>query len=228
MTTDDAVSSGFDNLNILTGVSTSRDAIVAANELYEHIYQPDIDLCLFYCSPEYDLKALGDELNRLFGEINLIGCTTSGEITPVGYLKNSLTGVSLSGDGIDVVTQRLDDIDQFEISHGSDVTRLLINDLASQSGVLASSENTFGFLLIDGLCGKEEVVVSSVHHGLGSIQLCGGSAADNEVFSETLLFSDGKFRSNCALLSLIQLDNPFTVFKTQHFVASETKMVVTE
>ncbi|MDX2349219.1 MAG: FIST N-terminal domain-containing protein, partial [Porticoccus sp.] len=127
MTTDDAISSGSDSLNILTGVSTSRDSIVAASELYEHIYQPDIELCLFYCSPEYDLKALGDELNRLFGDINLIGCTTSGEITPEGYYRNSLTGVSMSGDGIQLVTQRLDDIDQFEISHGIDATRLLKN-----------------------------------------------------------------------------------------------------
>lgn len=218
----------LNDLKVLTGVSTSTDPVVAAKELYDSIYQPDIEFCLFYCSPEYDLKILGDELKRLFADVDIIGCTSSGEITPIGYLRGSLTGLGLAGDGLNVVTKRLDDIDQFKISHGSDATRSLLNRLTSQSEGEANSANTFGYLLIDGLRGKEEVVVSSVHHGLGGIQLFGGSAADNEHFSETHLFHEGQFRTNCALLTLVQISHPFTVFKTQHFISSDKKMVVTE
>ncbi len=228
MTQPTSTSPAPDAPNVLTGVSISMDALTAAKELYDSIFQPDISLCLFYCSPEYDLAQLGSELHRLFGDINIIGCTTAGEITPTGYLQGALTGVSFASETFQVVTQRIDEIDNFAIADGVNITHALSNSLVRLGAKPPSGENTFAFLLIDGLCGREEVVVSSLHRGIGSIQLFGGSAGDNENLSETFLFHDGEFRSNCALLSLIQTDLPFTVFKTQHFVDSDTKMVITE
>lgn len=216
------------SLMVLTGVSTSSDPVTAANELYDSIYQPNIEICIIYCSPKYDLDALGQELNRLFGNVNVIGATTSGEITPIGYLRDSITGVSIAGEGVKVTTRRLDDLDQFKLSDGADYSASVIDSFTRQHGISPVPENTFGFLLIDGLCRKEEIVVSSINRNIRGISLVGGSSADYEQFVETLLFHDGKFRSNCALFSLIQTDHPFQTFKTQHFVSSETRLVVTE
>ena len=74
---------------------------------------------------------------------------------------------------------------------------------------------------------KEEPVVSAVYRGLGDIQLFGGSAGDGVRFGRTYIFHDGCFRDDCAVIALIHTTHPFCVFKTQHFVSNEERMVVT-
>lgn len=209
------------------GVSRSMDAAVAAQELFEAIFHPDMALGIFYCSPEYDLPALGQALRERFGDRNLIGCTTYGEITPTGYLKGSLTGVSIGAPDFHVMTQRIDHLESFEVADGESAAKSAIDGLRAQSRT-PCADNTFGLLLIDGLSCREEAVVSSIHQHSGDIQIFGGSAGDGVDFGTTYLYHDGEFRTDCALYSLIETHHPFTVFKTQHFVETDQKMVVTE
>ena len=215
------------NLRIRKGVSCSADPIIAAGELFNAVNQPDIELVLFYCSPEYDLPELATALKHHFGNTHVIGCTTAGEITPIGYLNGTLTGVSISTDGFTVATRRLDNLESFELTDGEQVASSLISEL-QHSSETPSAQNTFGFLLIDGLSGREENVVSAIYRHVGNIQIFGGSAGDGVKFGATYLYHEGKFHTNCAIFSLIQTSHPFTVFKTQHFVDSKEKLVVTE
>ena len=213
---------------IRRGVSSSMDPEVAAQELYDALYQPEMALCLFFCAPDYDLGALGRALASRFGtDANLIGCTTSGEITPTGYLKGSLTGVSIASRSFQVATRRIDGLKAFQVADGRDVANSAIKGLGSRLGA-PSADNTFGLLLIDGLSCSEELVVSAIHQNCGDIQLFGGSAGDGVDFGATHLYHGGEFHTDCALFTLIQTDRPFTVFKTQHFVETDKKMVVTQ
>ncbi|MCP4410588.1 MAG: FIST domain containing protein [Gammaproteobacteria bacterium] len=214
-------------LQIRKGVSCTDDPAVAAAELFDALQQPDMELVLFYCSPKYDLTKLAAALKLHFGDTHVIGCTTAGEITPIGYLEGSLTGVSICTDGFRVVTRRIDNLDNFEFVEGERTTNALISTLQRKADV-PSAQNTFGFLLIDGLSGREEAVVSAIYRQVGDIQIFGGSAGDGVSFDATYLYHEGEFHTNCAVFSLIQTSQPFTVFKTQHFVASEEKFVVTE
>ncbi|MEZ5541096.1 MAG: nitric oxide-sensing protein NosP [Pseudomonadota bacterium] len=216
-----------DSLRIRKGVSLSRDAVDAAQEFFESVQQPDTELVLFYCSPEYDLPVLAAELKRRFGATPLIGCTTAGEITPAGYLKGSLTGVSISNRDFSVATRRIDHLDSFALKDGEQTADALTTELKRRANP-PTPQNTFGFLLIDGLSGREEIVVSAIYRGIGGIQIFGGSAGDDVRFKTTYLYHDGAFHTNCAVFSLIQTSLPFTVFKTQHFVDSTEKLVVTE
>lgn len=82
---------------IRRGFSLSTDPAVAVRELHEAVAQPDTALVVFFCSSAYDLDALAGELHRRFAGVTLIGCTTAGEITPVGYQEGSITGFSIGG-----------------------------------------------------------------------------------------------------------------------------------
>lgn len=214
------------SLNIRQGASQSRDPAQAAQELYAAIYQPDIGLAIFYCSPDYDHAALGTALKQRFGDIKLIGCSTAGEITPHGYLSGSLTGVSMASPNFQAHTARLDGLASFQTASSQVAADQLMAELKTR-GKPPSSANTFGFLLIDGLSCREEAVVSSLYQALHGISLFGGSAADGTTFNATYLYHEGEFHSDCALFTLMQTDHEFQVFKTQHFVDSEIKMVVT-
>ncbi|MEZ4221638.1 MAG: nitric oxide-sensing protein NosP [Polyangiaceae bacterium] len=218
---------GKDSLKVKKGASTSTDPVQAVRELAAAIRQPDAKLTLFYCSPDYDLEVLGRALADEFGDVDLVGCTTAGEITPAGYLSGSLTGVSIASDDFHAVTTRIDDLRAFELAHGEAAAEDALKQMR-EHGVQPDGSNSFGFLLIDGLSTKEEGVVASVYRALGDIQLFGGSAGDGTRFGATHIYHQGAFRQSSAVLTLVHTGHPFRVFKTQHFVSSDDKMVVTQ
>ncbi len=213
-------------LSIRKGASASKDPVEAARELHAAIAQPDIGLAIFYCSADYDLAILGAELASLFGSVNLIGCTTAAEISSLGYLTGSITGVSIASRDLRVVTRRVDDLDAFQLAAGELTARSAVAELAAL-GRAPEGSNTFGFLLIDGLSNREEAVVSSLARAIGGIQLFGGSAGDGIRFGRTFVYHEGRFREGAAVFTLVQTSLPFVVFKTQHFVSGSEKMVVT-
>lgn len=214
-------------LSIRKGTSQSRDPIQAARELHAALDQPDIKQAVFYCAHDFDLPALARELHTLFKDINLIGCTTAGEITPMGYLSGALTGVSIASPTMDAATHMIQ-LDGFESHAIGEQVEALVKQLGERDGEPANAGNTFGFLLIDGLAMQEEQVVSCIHHHLHGIELIGGSAADDVRFGATYLYHQGQFHRNIALLSLVRSEHPFMAFRTQHFVPSSQRMVVTK
>jgi hypothetical protein len=215
-------------MEIRTGTSKSLDAREAARELHAALAGPDIAFAVLYCSPTYDLGALAEELAALFGiDAPLIGCTTAGEITPIGYLEGSVTAVALCGTDIVAHTERIDDLRSLQIASGETAASRALAAL-KQRGVTPSGASCFGFLLSDGLAMQEELLVSALAASLDDIQMIGGSAGDGIRFGETFLYHAGQFRTDCALFTVISTTTPFRVFKTEHFRPSATKMVVTE
>ncbi len=214
------------SLAIRRGASKSPDPDTAARELHAAISTTDPALIVFYCAATYDLDRLGRALHAHFGDVPMIGCTTSGEITPFGYVDGTITGVSVTSPSFVVELGRLNGVSKFEIGGGHNLAADMLRRLAERSET-PRSDNTFGFLLVDGLCMREEAVVSSLYRQLGAIQLFGGSAGDGLSFSATHVYHEGKFHRDAAVFALIQPGTPFEVFRTQHFVPSGKKMVVT-
>ena len=89
------------------------------------------------------------------------------------------------------------------------------------------ASNSFAFLLIDGLSVREEPVTRALQNALGRLPLVGGSAGDGLSFGSTQVYSDGSFHTDSAVLALVTTDLPFKIFKTQHFVPTDQRFVVT-
>jgi hypothetical protein len=92
----------------------------------------------------------------------------------------------------------------------------------------ANENNSFALILIDGLSVREEPVTHALQYALGKIPMFGGSAGDDLKFAKTYVYSNGGFHSDSAVLILITTSLPFTIFKTQHFVSTDERLVVTE
>jgi hypothetical protein len=214
------------DLTIRRGASSASDPREAVAELCAALGSPTDGLVLFYCSPRYDRAALQRELALRFAGVTVVGCTTAGEIGPLGYVEGSLSGVALSGGDLSIVDARLDDLHAFEPSRAAALAHHLRGRLEGD-GVRPAGDDTFGFLLIDGLCGVEELVVSALYRNLGDIQLVGGSAGDGTAFGATHVYHDGEFRQDVAVMLLIKTGARVEVFKTQHFDRGSEKMVVT-
>ena len=213
--------------NIRMAQSLATEARQAVAEFHKAVVQQDMELVVFFCSSEYDLDVLAVEMNRLFAGIQVVGCTTAGEIGPAGYYQHSLSGVSFPAGSCVAVSGILDQLSQFDISKGNDFTQSLLQRLESRAPQ-AGPENSFAFMLIDGLSIREEPVAYALQHLLDKITLFGGSAGDDLKFEKTFVYSDGRFHSDSVVLILINTSLPFKIFKTQHFLSTDERMVVTE
>ena len=215
------------NQMIRTAQSCATDTQLAVQEFHAAVAQADMSLVTFFCSSAYDLDVLATEMSRLFPGIQVVGCTTAGEFGPAGYRSHSLSGASFAAGSCVAVSGLLDNLSQFNIAQGHSFGQTLLQQLEGKAPQ-ADAKNSFALMLIDGLSIREEPVTHALQHALGDLTLFGGSAGDDLNFSKTSVYLGGRFYSDSAVLVLINTSLPFKIFKTQHFVATEKRLVVTE
>lgn len=215
-----------DERTIRIAQSCAQDPRRAVAELHAGLAQPDLSLVLFFCSSQYDREALAQELRERFAGVQVAGCTTAGEIGPAGCRDRSLAGVSFSAAACTPVAGRLEGLSSFRQQDGV----ALAQDLRRRLRELAPGDglNTFAFLLVDGLFGHEEQLAHALQQGLAEVPLVGGSAGDALGFESTYVYWDGRFASDAAVLVLAATPLPLTEFKTQHFVPTDERLVVTD
>lgn len=211
---------------IRTAQSRATDPRQAVREFHAAVAQADMALVVFFCSSDYQLAEIAAEMRVLFAGIPVVGCTTAGEIGPEGIADHSLSGASFPAHACTVVAARLDRLQQFDMAQGRAFAQTLLQQLETRAPD-ADDSNSFGFLLIDGLSVREEPVTRTLQHALGQIAMIGGSAGDGLNFSATHVYHDGAFHRDSALLILVRTCLPFRIFKTQHFVSTSERMVVT-
>lgn len=212
---------------IRAGHSVARTAAEAVAEFHAQVTQPETAVVLFFCSTNYDLDVLAEEMNRRFAGVTVIGCTTAGEIGPAGYQEHSLSGMSFSASAFVAEVGHVDNLHAFDIAAGRDFAEQLLERLEART-YEGYSRNSFGLLLIDGLSLREEPVTHALQDGLGAVPMIGGSAGDDLKFERTWVFHDGAFATDSAVLVLMSTRLPFHIIRNQHFVADSERLVVTE
>ena len=211
------------------GSSSLADPAAAVAELRELIMFGNAATVLLFISPIYDRVRLREAINREFAGVNVIGCTTAGEITPEGYREGTLTGAAFNADQFKINSVLVRDIAAFSMETGSDVVHAALGGLGlSFPTARHVPAQTFAMLLIDGMSMQEEVVVSSLNRFLDPIPLFGGSAGNGLDFGQTFVFAEGEFHESAAVLTVFETSCPFEVFKIDHFSPTDQKMVVTE
>ncbi|CAH2602632.1 FIST domain containing protein [Rhodovastum atsumiense] len=211
---------------IRRGHSLASAPAEAAAELHAALAQPETGLAVFFCSPDYDLDALAREIDARFQGIDIIGCTTAGEITPVGYVEGGITGFSLAASECRAVSERIDALSRFQPGQGHAAAQTLLRRLAG-SAAGAQMPHGFAMLLIDGMSASEELVLSSIQGGLSAMPIFGASAGDGLRLRHTHVYHRGRFHEDAALLTLARLRRPIRLFRAQHFTATPVRLVVT-
>jgi hypothetical protein len=206
--------------------SVILDTRQAIQEIHADLMHDDVALVIFFCSNQYDLDLLAQEINRLFAEIPVIGCTSAGGFGPQAYGQAVLSAVSFSRQDCTVACAYSDDLQRFEPKNAREMVASLMHDMESQAPGFQPT-GCFALQLIDGLSYREELVTRLLQSSLGRIPLVGGSAGDDMHFRQSRVFCAGAFRSAVAVV-LVHTTLPFQAFMTQHFEPTEERFVVTE
>nr|WP_249787156.1 MULTISPECIES: FIST N-terminal domain-containing protein [Bradyrhizobium] len=184
-------------------------------------------LILVFVSPSYDPDRFIAEISRQFDDTQVCGCTTAGELAPDGWDENSVVALAFSRADFSAVVRPIFNLDSFRVEDGRRIGGELRHELL-RAAPQVERGSPFGLVLIDGLCRREEAVMSAIYASLDDIPVVGGSAGDGLRFEKTFVFFDGKAHSNAALLILLNTSLPFRVFKCDNFEPQAQKMVVTE
>lgn len=211
---------------IIRSHTRAIDARQAVREFHAAVAQPNMALVIFFCSNEYELDMLADEMRQLFAGVQVVGCTTAGEIGPAGYLGHSLAGASFPASSFSAVSGRIDLLQQFKFDTGHAFAQNLLQGLEGLAPQ-ADADNSFALMLIDGLSVREEPVTRALQSALGRLPLFGGSAGDGLEFGQKRVYFEGGFHADSAVLVLVTTPLPFRIFKTQHFLPTEQRVVVT-
>ena len=210
-------------------VAKSKAASVddAVAELATQLPSDGLALILVFLSPSYDPQRFIAEISRQFDDTEVCGCTTAGELAPDGWDENSVVALAFSRADFSAVVRPIFNLDSFRVEDGRRIGGELRHELLRATPQVERG-SPFGLVLIDGLCRREEAVMSAIYASLDDIPVVGGSAGDGLRFEKTFVFFDGKAHSNAALLILLNTSLPFRVFKCDNFEPQAQKMVVTE
>ena len=211
-------------MSIRTGRSLLRDEKKAVSEFHKMVHQPDTEAVIFFCSSKYDLDVLGRELAEHF-DCPLIGCTTAGEISTLGYQEGGIVGASLSSKQLRIHHHILFPLSQYSLSEAGKLASTIRSNLSLIKEF--DRQRMFGFILIDGLSMLEEVIMASLFTCFEGIPIIGGSAGDDLKLQNTYIYDDGQFRSDAAVFTIFETTLPFLTFKTQHFEPTDTMIVIT-
>ncbi|NTV75006.1 MAG: histidine kinase [Holophaga sp.] len=202
------------------GLSQDPDPRRAVAELRSQIKDLGLDVLFFFCSPDYDLDEVGEELKRSFN-CPIIGCTSSGQLGPVGFQKGGMSATGFGGGNLAMVPHLIHPLVEFQ----DQVLRIASSiHEAAPSG----RNHAFGFLVIDGLSMMEERVTSAIYQALENIPIIGGSAGDDLRFARTFVYFDGKFLSDAAVLASFRARGPVVPFMLKHFIPGEQNLVITD
>jgi len=212
----------------LTAVSTDAadvDAFVAAVDA-EAVSVGASFALFFFSQALMSATALRDALKRRLPRLRYAACSTAGEITPRGLQDNQAMCLLFPRENFTAACTMVREISTSGIYAISGEVEALKHSLARRRGESGSGK-VFAVCLIDGLSYAEEAVTSAIHWQLDDIPLIGGSAGDDMQFKSTALIADGEVSSDAAIIILFATDIPFHVFKTDNFIPTDNKLVVT-
>ena len=213
----------------LAGVGVASSGLASAREAVEDLAAQlgsvGPGFLILFASSRYDPAGLVAALDVRFAGLAYAGCSTSGEIGLEGVMDSSIVAIHFPADDFQIVSTPMEALSEF----GMETGQALVMDLRRRlpGPVPEDPAQIFALTLLDGLCRREELILSALQRALDDIPLVGGSSGDELTFDNTFVFQNGRVMRDAGLLLLIRSRQAFRLFKSDHFDPSARKLVVT-
>ena len=203
------------------------DPELAIRELFRRLDPPEMAGIILFCSSRYPLDALARAIAaRADPGLTIVGCTSSGEITPDGLDEGTITAIGFPAADFRLSATCFEDLDHFDAGQAQQRVRGMAA-AAARVPPLGPHSHHAAIFLVDGLSHREEMLTLTLQDALGEVPLIGGSSGDGLDFRETFVFYDGRFRRDAAIVAILSSSRPMKVFRAQHYGPGDVKMVIT-
>lgn len=210
----------------ITAVSNATDPLIASQELHQQLNKENICCILFYCSSTYALESLAQTMESTFKNVNVVGCTTAGEVSNQGYKQHSVVAIGFSSEYFAISATLIESMETFDTMCAQSTINELIEQCQSEN-LTSIKNNSFLLTLLDGLSSSEEQFLVTLNAAARDIPHFGGSAGDDVSLTKTHVYYQGRFYQNSAIVLMINTTLPFEVFNCNHIERPTEKLVVT-
>jgi len=194
--------------NIGVGVSHAADAERAVREALSQVTEATTCFAMVFVPDHLDHDRVAEVLVRELPNRPVFGCTTAGQITPLGYEDDALLIIAFPKRHFRCASTLIKPLNPVSIEQTAIQARTLDDRFQK-----AASWNRFAITFADGLSKQEDVLIAALSAGLGDLQIFGGSAGHGLAFDETFVLHGGKFHRDAALLVIIETDLDFAGLK---------------
>lgn len=154
-------------------------------------------------------------------EIDVVGCTTAGELSNQGFTEGSISALSIAADDFEAAPYLMKEINQKVIFAKDDILHA-----ASTIGLTPDSDDGFILTLIDSSQAAEEKILSLLRNNFPKLDIVGGSAADED-FKETLVSVNGEAMENAAAIVFIKTSHEMLFYKENIYTPTDIQLEVT-
>lgn len=213
------------NISKIVGVgfSTAKDAKDAVAQALSSISRTGICFVLVFVPYHLDHDLAADALKEHLPNTPVFGCTTAGQITPNGYEDDALLIVAFPRQHFRCASNLIQPLKPVSIEQTA-VQAKTLNERFQR----AANWNRFAITFADGMSKQEDVLIAALGAGLGDLQIFGGSAGHGLEFDSTFVLHNGSFQSDAAVLIIVETDLEFVGLEFDHFLPTETQLVVTD
>jgi hypothetical protein len=204
------------------GQSSAEDSRHAGAEAVVSASVPgEPKLLVTFASCDYDLAPLLTGIRSELGDVQLIGCSTAGEIAASGPGDAGVVITAIGGDGVDVSTA---------VAHrASEDLRGAGETAASYATRPGGREHQVLLMLTDGLAGDQQQIVRGAYSVVGAgIPMVGGCAGDNLRMERTFQLYGDRVLSDAVVAAAISSDAPLGIGVRHGWRRVGEPMLVTE
>ena len=213
-------------IKTITAISRATDPFIASQELYQQLNQENISFVLFYCSSTYELDSLAKNMNNAFEGIDIVGCTTAGEVTNKGYEQHSIVAIGFSCYYFAISAALVESMEKFSTMNAQSTINELVEQCQSKN-LTTIKNNSFLLTLLDGLSSDEEQFLVTLNAAARGTPHFGGSAGDDIILGKTHVYYQGRFYQNAAIVIMVNTILSFEVFNCNHIKQPTERLVVT-
>lgn len=208
-------------LQLLTGNQSGTDVRSVVAQLIATIRQPQMKLVMFFTSKKYDIHEVATVFKEYLPNVDVVGCTTAGELSNLGFTEGSISALSIAADDFEVAPYLIKDIKQKAFFAKDDLLQV-----AGKIGLTPDSNDGFILTLIDSSQAAEEKVLTLLCNTFPKLNLVGGSAADED-FKETLVSVNGETMENAAAIVFVRTSHEILFHKENIYTPTPIQLEVT-
>lgn len=165
-------------------------------------------------------------MNHAFEGIDIVGCTTAGEVTNKGYEQHSIVAIGFSCYYFAISAALVESMEKFSTMNAQSTINELV-ELCQSKNLTTIKHNSFLLTLLDGLSSDEEQFLVTLNAAARGTPHFGGSAGDDIILGKTHVYYQGRFYQNAAIVIMVNTILSFEVFNCNHIKQPTERLVVT-
>lgn len=211
--------------DVRSAYSAHPTTSAAADALCEQLSGSEPAVIVFFHSTNHEGGTVSAALRARFPEAQILGCSSCGEFSDLGYGSGGVSAVALSSAKIAKAATAM-----FSVEGDLEANvQGAMKELAGTFGELRALDPSthVGLILVDGALMQEEKVNEALGNACPLLTFVGGSAGDDLKFEKTLVHDATQSKAGHAVVVLMRINGPFHILKTSNYAPTEKMYKVT-